>query len=139
MHALAAAPNGGLYVGTSPDGRIYRVDASGNATPFFDPDDKYIWSLATDAKGVLFAATGDKGTVYRITPDGKGEVFFQTKAVHAMTLRMEPSGTMLVGTGAPGRVFRVDTRARASSRSTRPTRKSAPFASTPRGSSTRRR
>ena len=72
VHALAAAPNGGLYVGTSPDGRIYRVDAKGQATPFFDPDDKYIWSLAVDRDGNVFAGTGDKGTVYKIIADGKG-------------------------------------------------------------------
>ena len=54
-------PTGGLYVGTSPDGRIYRVDARGQATPFFDPEDKYIWALAVDAKGMVYAATGDKG------------------------------------------------------------------------------
>ena len=48
------------------------VDAKGQATPFFDPDDKYIWSLAVDRDGNVFAGTGDKGTVYKITPDGKG-------------------------------------------------------------------
>ena len=51
VHALALAPEGGLYVGTSPDGRIYRVDSRGQATTFFDPEDTYIWALATDAKG----------------------------------------------------------------------------------------
>ena len=48
----------------------------GQATPFFDPDDKYIWALAVDAKGTVYAATGDKGVVYRITPDGKGDAVF---------------------------------------------------------------
>ena len=86
MHALARAPGGGLYVGTSPDGRIYKVDAAGKSAPFFDPDDKYIWALAVDAKGVVYAATGDKGLIYRITPDGKGEVFYRTKATHVRAL-----------------------------------------------------
>jgi hypothetical protein len=109
VHALAAAPNGGLYVGTSPDGRIYRVDAKGHATPFFDPDAKYIWALAVDSKGLVYAATGDKGVVYRITPDGKGTSFFTTKTTHALTLAFDRAGNLMVGTGSPGRVFRVDT------------------------------
>ena len=33
VHALAPAPGGGLYAATSPDGRIYRLDAKGQATP----------------------------------------------------------------------------------------------------------
>ena len=44
------APGGGLYVGTSPDGKIYRVDAKGTSTVYFDPEDKYIWSLV-DRRG----------------------------------------------------------------------------------------
>ena len=59
-------------------------------TPFFDPDDKYIWALAVDAKGVVYAATGDKGVIYRITPDGKGEVFYRTKATHVRALLRRP-------------------------------------------------
>ncbi len=101
-------PNGGLYVGTSPDGRIYRVDAKGQAATFFDPDDKYIWSLAVDRDGNVFAGTGDKGTVYKITPDGKGQKFFASKTSHAVSLAFDHNRQLLVGTGAPGRVFRVD-------------------------------
>ena len=89
VHAMTPAPNGGLYVATSPDGRIYKVDRNGAATTFFDPDDKYIWALATDARGNLYAGTGEKGVVYKIAPDGKGAPFYQTKATHATALAID--------------------------------------------------
>ena len=47
MHAIAAAPQGGLYVATSPDGKIYNVAADGTSKVHFDPEDKYIWALAS--------------------------------------------------------------------------------------------
>ncbi len=108
MHALAPAPNGGLYVGTSPDGKIYKVDRDGKATTFFTPDEKYIWALAVDGKGDVFAATGEKGVVYRITPDGKGTPFYRTKTTHATALSFDKNGNLLVGTGSPGKVIRVE-------------------------------
>ena len=107
VHALALAPNGGLYVGTSPDGKIYRVDAKGTSTVYFDPEDKYIWSVVTDAAGVLYAATGEKGVIYRITAEGKGEPFYKTKATHALSLLLDRNGDLLAGTEAPGKVFRI--------------------------------
>ena len=133
-------PNGGLYVGTSPDGRIYSVDAKGQATPFFDPDDKYIWALAVDAKGVVYAATGDKGVVYRITPDGKGAPFFTTKTTHAIVARVRRRADSCWSAPARRAASSASTRrARASCCSTRPTRKSRRCASIRRASSTSRR
>ena len=72
VHALAPAPGGGLYVATSPDGKIYQVAADGTSKTFFDPDDKYIWALAAAPDGALFAATGEKGNIYRITAGRQG-------------------------------------------------------------------
>ena len=66
VHAIALAPGGGIYAATSPDGKIYRVDAAGTGTVFFDPPDRYIWSLAVDRAGNVFAGTGDKGIIYKI-------------------------------------------------------------------------
>ena len=38
--------DGALYAGTSPNGKIYRVDAdAGKATPLFDPKAAYIWAI----------------------------------------------------------------------------------------------
>ena len=88
------------------DGKIYRIDRNGTATTFFDPEEKYIWALASDAKGNL---RGDrrKGAVYRITA-GKGAPFYSTKATHATSLAVDKAGNLLVGTESPGRVVRVD-------------------------------
>ena len=108
IHALAAAPKGGLYVAASPDGRIYKVDAAGQATPFFAPEDKYIWSLATDSEGNLYAGTGEKGVIYKITPDGKGAPFYKTRSTNVVALAVDKAGNLLAGTESPGRVFRID-------------------------------
>ena len=48
-----SGPDGRLYVGTSPDGKVYAVDGAGKATAFFDPEEKYIWALAFDPRGRL--------------------------------------------------------------------------------------
>jgi hypothetical protein len=108
VHAIALAPGGGIYVGTSPDGKIYKVDGQGRATTLFDPADRYIWSLAVDRGGNIYAATGDKGVIYKITPDGKGEPFYQTRATHAIALAFDSQGRLLAGTESPGRVFQID-------------------------------
>ena len=74
------------------------------STPFFDPEDKYIWALAVDSSGAVYAATGDKGLIYRITPEGTGTVFYRTKATHVRALLLTNDGSLLAGTESPGRV-----------------------------------
>ena len=125
---------------TSPDGKIYKVDASGKGAVFFDPPDRYIWSLAVDRAGNVFAGTGDKGVIYKITPDGKGAPFYQTKATHAMTLAFDREGRLLAGTESPGpRVPASTPPASRSCCSTRATTRSTRCASTRRATSTRPR
>ena len=132
---MAPAPNGGLYVGTSPDGKIYKVDRNGTATTFFDPDDKYIWALAVDGRGNVYAGTGDKGVIYKIAPDGKGTPFYRRSR---RTRPRWPSTERATSSSAPSRPARSSASmrtARASCCSTRRTRKSAACASTTRASS----
>jgi hypothetical protein len=108
VHALVPAPGTGLYVATSPEGKIYKVDASGSSSIFFDPDDKYIWSLVVDTAGSVYAGTGPKGIVYKITPDGKGTPFYSTGSANVVSLVFDPGGNLLAATEAPGKVLRID-------------------------------
>src|SRR5579872_6600562 len=70
VQAIAIDKQDRVYAATSPDGKIYRVDAGGSSTVFYDPKAKYIWAMAFSKSGDLFVATGDQGEIHRVTPAG---------------------------------------------------------------------
>jgi hypothetical protein len=105
--AIAFDAKGALYVGTSPDGKVYRVSPAGEKTVFFDPKTKYIWDLAFGADGTLYVATGDKGQVFAVSPDGKSELFYSTDEAHIRVLAFDSGGSLIAGTEPSGRVLRI--------------------------------
>src|SRR5712664_544784 len=105
--AIAFDSKGTLYVATSPDGKVYRVSASGEKTVFFDPKAKYIWDLAFGADVTLFVATGDKGQISAVSPDGKGELFYGSDEAHIRVLALDPHNNLLAGTEPSGRILRI--------------------------------
>ncbi|HET9794608.1 MAG TPA: hypothetical protein VFS34_09115, partial [Thermoanaerobaculia bacterium] len=62
--ALAIGPDGAIYAGTSPHGKVYRIE-KGKSLPYFEPQAEYIWDLAFD-RGALFVATGVPGRIFRV-------------------------------------------------------------------------
>jgi sugar lactone lactonase YvrE len=106
VHAIAIH-NNQIFVSTSPDGKVYKVSASGKSEVFYDPKTKYIWALAFNSKGDLFVATGDQGEIHRVTPDGKGSVFFRSEESHARSLAVDAHDNVIVGTEPNGLVIRV--------------------------------
>jgi hypothetical protein len=99
--ALALAPDGDLFVGTSPDGRIYKVDQRRQVDGAARPRRQYIWSLALDPASNLYAGTGEKGAIYKITPTARARRSTeQGDARHHAGL--QPDGQLLAGTESPG-------------------------------------
>jgi WD40 repeat protein len=105
--AIAFDPQGNLYVGTSPDGKVYRVSSSGEKSVFFEPKTKYIWDLAISPDGTLYVATGDKAQIFAVTPAGKGELFYASDEAHIRVLAFDPAGNLIAGTEPSGRILRV--------------------------------
>ncbi len=100
--------DGALYAGTSPNGKVYRVDPeSGKATVFFDPKAAYIWAMAFVGND-LAVATGVDGKLFRVTPDGQGKVWFDSPETHLRSIAVRPNGTLLVGGSGKGRIYEVN-------------------------------
>ncbi|MFP5245745.1 MAG: hypothetical protein ACLGH0_03540, partial [Thermoanaerobaculia bacterium] len=62
--------NGALLAGTSPNGKVYRIDPeSGTQTVWFDPQQAYIWAIEPAGSEVL-VATGVEGRRFRVGANG---------------------------------------------------------------------
>ena len=107
VQAIAIDKQDRVYAATSPDGKVYRVDANGSSQVFYDPKAKYIWAMAFSKSGDLFVATGDQGEIHRVTPAGVGSVFFRTEETHARSLAVDANDNLIVGTDPNGLVLRI--------------------------------
>ena len=106
VFALWADPDGTLYAGTSPHGKVYRI-AGGKSSVFFDPGELYIWALGRDASGRLLVATGIQGKLFRVDASGHGEVALTVEDTHIRSLLPLPDGDVMVGTAGKGLIVRL--------------------------------
>jgi len=106
VFALAVSSRDDVYAASSPNGKIYRI-RQGQATEYFDPKARYIWSLALAPDGTLYAGTGDSGIVYRITGPGQGEPYYATGQGNVTGLMLDAQGRLLAGTEPNGILYRI--------------------------------
>ena len=68
---------GNLYVGTSPDGKVYRVSASRGEIGLLRPQDEiHLGPGVFGRTARCMSQPATKGRFSRSTPDGKGELFY---------------------------------------------------------------
>ena len=104
--ALAVGPDGALYAGTSPGGKVYRIQG-GKASLYYDTKAQYVWALAFDG-AVLYAGTGLPGEIHRVGAAGKGERVHATTDPHVRALFVDAEGRLWAGTSGSGLVLRMD-------------------------------
>jgi hypothetical protein len=120
IFAVWADPDGTVYAGSSPKGKVYRIlpgtssRKGAKAEVFFDPGETYIWALARAADGSLLVGTGTQGKLFQVDAKGKGKVLYDSDDTHIRTIAPLPGGDVLVGTAGEGLILRVgpDGRAR---------------------------
>ena len=103
-----------IFVGTIPNGKIFKVDKSGKGSLFttLPAGGKYIWQLCLDSDNVLYAATGPEGKIYKIDKTGKAEVFYDTKRKNVLSLIFDGKSYFYAGTAEPGIVYRISLKGR---------------------------
>jgi hypothetical protein len=107
IYAVAFS-GGALYAGSSPNGKVYRIDPeSGKHTLFFDPQQAYIWAIEPLPLGELAVATGVEGKLFRVTSKGEGKVLYDSPDTHMRCLVAKNDGTLLAGASGKGRIYEI--------------------------------
>ncbi|HEX6094835.1 MAG TPA: WD40 repeat domain-containing protein [Thermoanaerobaculia bacterium] len=107
IYALAFS-NGAVLVGSSPNGKVYRVDPeSGKGTTFFDPQQAYIWALEVLDGGEVAVATGVEGKLFRVDANGQGKVLYDAPDTHIRSLAKRKDGALLAGASGKGRIYSI--------------------------------
>jgi hypothetical protein len=106
IFAVTVDRAGVVYAGSSPDGKVYRIE-NGRATEYFSPGEPYIWALALGPDGALYVATGQQGKIFRVTAAGRGELYYETGQMHVTALAFDREGRLLAGSEPNGILYRI--------------------------------
>jgi hypothetical protein len=69
IFAITTDDSGNIYLGTGPEGKIYRLNSLGKKPQLvYDSPDKNILSLAIGSDGLIYAGSDSRGLVYEIDP-----------------------------------------------------------------------
>ena len=103
-----AFKDGAVYAGSSPNGKVYRIDPeSGAQTVFFDPKQAYIWALQPLRNGDLAVGTGVEGQLFVVNGKGEGKVLYDSPDTHIRSLADRSNGTILAGASGKGRLYEI--------------------------------
>lgn len=99
---------GATYLGTGNDGKVFKVDAQGRGTLFYDAPEQGVYAMAAAPGGGLYVATSPDGRVYTVDASGTATPFFDPDEKYIWALAVDAAGQVFVATGDPkGRVYRV--------------------------------
>lgn len=110
VHAMALGPDDHLYAVSTPGGFVWRVpvdETTPSQEPWYEPQQRYAWSLAFGSDGHVYVGTGPQGIVHAATPDGNGGALYDSDEEHITALAVDDEGNVLAGTDDGGQVLRI--------------------------------
>jgi sugar lactone lactonase YvrE len=108
IFSMARDSRGNIYAGTGGNGKVFRVDAQGKGTLWFQAKEPNVFALAVDASDVLYAGTSPDGRIYKITGEDEYEEFFNPEAKYIWAMVFDKAGNLYAGTGGEGVIRKID-------------------------------
>src|SRR5687768_5842422 len=102
-----ALGDGSVYAGSGNEGQVYRVDASGKGSVFFDSEELEVHAIAAVPGGGIYVGTSPQGRIYKVDASGKASVFFDPVDRYIWSLAVDRSGTVFAATGDKGAIYRI--------------------------------
>ncbi len=104
---MISGADGAVFLGTGNDGKVIKVDRSGQGTVFYDSSEMEVHALAPAPAGGLYVATSPDGRIYRVDAKGQATTFFDPDEKYIWSLAVDRQGTVFAGTGDKGTVYRI--------------------------------
>lgn len=108
IFSMARDKAGNLYVGTGHEGKVFKVDKSGNGSLFFQSKELDIFALALDANDALYVGSSPDGKVYKVTGPSQSTEFADPEDKYVWSLTFDDAGNLYAGTGGRGIIYKVD-------------------------------
>ena len=101
--AIALDKPGNIYLGTGPEGKIYRLGPAGkNAQLVYDCADKNVLSLAVGQDDFVYAGCDQRGLVYKINPvNNTATVLYDSEQSEVTSLLFNDADNLYVAATSP--------------------------------------
>lgn len=110
--SMSTAPDGTLYAGTGPEGRIYRLrPGSEKPEELCRISDQSITSLLATADGTLYAGTAEDGALYKIHPAEAGSkptVVYETNQAAITGIAVDGAGKLYIACAPSGDIYQIE-------------------------------
>ena len=104
---MAPGADGAWFLGTGNDGKVIKVDRSGQGSVFFDSTEMEVHALASAPNGGLYVGTSPDGRIYRVDAKGSAAPFFDPDERYIWSLIVDGDGNVFAGTGDKGTVYKI--------------------------------
>ena len=107
LWSIVPASDGSLFIGTGNEGSVFRIDADGRGSLFFDSAELEVHALAPAPDGGVYVATSPDGKIYRVNRDGAATTFFDPDDKYIWALAVDAKGNVFAGTGEKGVIYKI--------------------------------
>ncbi|HEX4347379.1 MAG TPA: hypothetical protein VHZ73_07390 [Vicinamibacterales bacterium] len=107
LWSMLPAADGSIFIGTGNDGKVFRVDAQGKTSQFFDAAELEVHALASAPNGGLYVGTSPDGKIYRVDRNGTATTFFEPGEKYIWALATDAKGNVYAATGDKGVVYKI--------------------------------
>lgn len=104
---IAPGADGAWFLGTGNDGKVIKVDRSGQGSVFYDSAEMEVHALAPAPNGGLYVGTSPDGRIYRVDAKGQATTFFDPDDKYIWSLVVDRDGNVFAGTGDKGTVYKI--------------------------------
>jgi sugar lactone lactonase YvrE len=107
LWSMIAAPDGTMFVGSGNEGKVFRIDAQGKGSLFFDSTELEAHALALAPNGGLYVGTSPDGRIYKVDRNGAGTPFFSGDDKYIWALASDARGNLYAATGDKGVIHKI--------------------------------